>query len=70
MLQTMVHSYSEAISTDFLSREIIMVYGTSFFESNWVGYPIEENIEGGSRESFDVSGDILIFLCRQVGYFG
>ena len=36
--------------------------GTSYDESNWVGYPIEEKIEGGSHESFDVSGDILDFF--------
>ena len=35
------------------------VSGTSSSESNWVGYPVEDNIEGESHESFDVSCDIL-----------
>ena len=34
-------------------------------ESNWIVYPVEDNIEGESNESFDVSGEILNFLCRQ-----
>ena len=50
MLQTSVHSDAEAISTDFNSREIRKVYGTSSDESNWVRYPVEENIKGESHE--------------------
>ena len=64
-MQTSVHSDAEAISTYLLSRKRIKVYGTSSVESNWVGYPVEENIEGGIHESFYVSGDILNFLCRK-----
>ena len=45
MLQTVVHSYAEAISKYFLSSKMIRVSGTSSNESNLVGYPIEENIE-------------------------
>ena len=37
MLQTLVHSGAEAISTGFLSREKIKVYGNSSAELNWVG---------------------------------
>ena len=61
MLQILVHSDAETISTYFLSRKRRKVSGTSSAESNWVGYPVEENIEGGSRDSFDVSGEILKF---------
>ena len=61
MLQKQVHSDAEAISAYFLLRKIRKVFGTSSDESNWVGYPVEENIEGGSHDSFDVSGDILRF---------
>ena len=48
-----------ALSTYFLSGKIRKVSGTSYAESNLVGYPFEENIEGESHESFDVSGEIL-----------
>ena len=61
MLHTVVYSVAEAISTDFPSRKITNLFGTSSAESNWVGYPIEENIEGGSHETFEVSGDIFKF---------
>ena len=61
MLQTSDHYYAEDISTYLLSRKRRKVSGTSSSESNWVGYPVEENIEGGSRESFYVSCDILMF---------
>ena len=61
LLQIVIHSYTEAISKYFLSRKIRKVYGTSSTELNCVGCPIEENIEGGSHESFDVSGEILEF---------
>ena len=62
MLQTSVHSDAEAISTDFLLRKRRKLSGTSSAESNWVGYPVEENIEGESHDSFDVSGEILNFF--------
>ena len=61
MWQILVHSDAEAISTYFPSRKRGKVSGTSSDESNWVGYPVEENIRGESHESFDVSGDILTF---------
>ena len=61
LLQTLFHSYAETISTYFLSRKSRKLSGTSSAESNWVGYPVEENTEGGSHESFDVSGDNLTF---------
>ena len=61
LLQTSVNYDAEDISTDLLSSKRIGVYGTSSDESNWVGYPVEENIEGGSHELFDVSGDVLKF---------
>ena len=61
MLQKSVHSDAEAISTDFLSRKRVKLSGTSSDESNWVGCPVEDKIEGGSHESFDVSGEILKF---------
>ena len=50
MFQTLFHFDTEAITTDFLSRKMIKVYGTSSDESNLVRYPFEENIEGGSLE--------------------
>ena len=46
LLQTLVHSDAEAISTALLSSKIRKVSGTSSAESNWVGYPVEENIAG------------------------
>ena len=46
MWQILVHSDAEAISTYFLSRKRVKVSGTSSDESNWVGYPVEENIKG------------------------
>ena len=49
LLQTFFHSGAEDISTDMISRENRKVSGTSSFESNWVGYPVEENTEGGSH---------------------
>ena len=57
----MVHSDTKAISTYFLSRKRRKVSGTSSAESNWVGYLIEDIIEGESHESFDVSGEVLKF---------
>ena len=70
MLQTSVHSDAEAISTDFLSRKIIKVSVTSSTESNWTGFPVEENIEGGGHESFDFQVIFLIFIFRQGNYWG
>ena len=61
MLQTLDYSCAEARSKYFLLGNRRKVYGTSFDESNWVGYPIEVNIEGESHESFDVSGEISTF---------
>ena len=63
-MQTFVHSDAEAISTYFLSRKRIKVSGTSSAESNWVGYRVEENIEGEIHESFDVLGEILNFSLK------
>ena len=45
--------------TDLVSIKRIKVSGNFSAESNWFGYPVEENIEGESQESFDVSVDIL-----------
>ena len=39
--------------------KVSVIYST---ESNWVGYPIEENIEGENCGSFDVLRD---FICRK-----
>ena len=50
LLQTLVHSDAEDISTDLLSRKMRKVSGTSSAESNWVWYTVEENIKGGSHE--------------------
>ena len=50
LLQTLVHYDEEAISTDLLSSKRIKVSGISSAESNWVGYPVEENTEGESNE--------------------
>ena len=61
VLQTLIHSDAEAISTDLISSKRKNVYSTSSDESNWARYPVEENIEEESHESFDVSGDILKF---------
>ena len=61
LLQTLVHSDAEAISTYFLSRKCRNVSGTSFNKSNWVGYPVEKKIKGESHNSFDVSGEALKF---------
>ena len=61
MLQILVHSDAEAISKDLLSRKRRNLSGTSSAESNWVGYPVEEKIEGESHESFDVLDEILKF---------
>ena len=58
-LQTSVHSDAEAIPTYFISKKMRKVSGTSYFESNWVGYPVEDNTKGEGHESFYVSGDIL-----------
>ena len=69
LLQKLVHSDAEAISTDFLSRKSRNISGTSSTESNLVRYPVEENIEGGSHDQIDVSGDISGFLCRQRNYW-
>ena len=59
LLQKLFHYDAEAISTYLLSRNKRKVSGTSSAESNWVGYPVGENIEEESHESFNVSGDIL-----------
>ena len=32
---------------------------TSSSESNWVGYPVEDHIEGEIHDSYDVSGKIM-----------
>ena len=61
MLQKSVNSDVDAISTYLLSRKRRKVSGTSSAESNWVGYPVEEKIEWGNHESFDISGEILKF---------
>ena len=61
MLQTLVHSNAEAISIYLLLKKRRKVSGTSSAESNWVGYPAEENIKGESHHSFDVLGDLLKF---------
>ena len=50
LLHTLFHSDTEAISTDFLSRKMRKVYGTSSSESNWAEYPIEENTGGEINE--------------------
>ena len=70
MLQTLVHSDAEDISTDFISSKIRNLSCTSSDESNWVGYPVEENIEGEIHESFDVSGDILKFSFQAMEILG
>ena len=59
MLQTVVYSDADEISTDLISRKTSKVYGTSSDESNWVGYPIYYNSKGGSHEYLDISGEIL-----------
>ena len=61
MLQIVVHSDAEAISTHLLSRKSTKVSGTYSARSNLVGYPIEEDIKGESHETFDVSREILKF---------
>ena len=50
LLQTSVHSDAETISTDLFSRKRRKVSVTSSAESNWVGYPVEENNKGESHE--------------------
>ena len=45
MLQTLVHSDAEAISTDLLSSKGITVSSNSSSESKWFGSPVEENIQ-------------------------
>ena len=50
LLQIVVHSDAEAISTYFLSKKSGRISGTSSSESNWVGYPIEDNTEEESHE--------------------
>ena len=52
MLQTSVHYDAEAISTYLISRKSRKVSSTSSAESNWVGYPVEDNTEGESHNSF------------------
>ena len=47
--------------TDLVSIKWIKVSGNSSAESNWFGYPVEENIKGESHDLFDVSGEILKF---------
>ena len=49
-MQTFVHYDAEAISKNLLSRKRRKVSGTYSAESNWVGYPVEEIIEGESHE--------------------
>ena len=61
LLQTLIHSDEEAISTDLLSRKRRKVSGTASSELNWVGYPVKDKIKWESHKSFDVSGDILKF---------
>ena len=63
-MQTLVYSDIEAISTNLISRKMRKVFGTSSAGSNWVGYPVEENIEGEIHESFDVSGNILKYFLQ------
>ena len=46
------------------------VSDTSSAESSWVRYPFEENTEGESHGSFDVSGDILTFYLQKRGLLG
>ena len=46
LFQISVYSDAEAISTYLISSKSRNLYGTSSTESNWVGYPVEENIEG------------------------
>ena len=70
MLQTLVHSDAEAISIYLLSRKSRKLSGTSSSESNWVGYPVEENTEGESHESFDVLGEILAFSLQTRKFMG
>ena len=61
LLQKTFYSDAEAMSTDLISIKRRKVSVTSFDESNWFGYPVEENIKGESHDLFDVSGDILKF---------
>ena len=49
LLQTVVRSDAETVSTYFLSRKRGKLSVTYSVESNWIGYPIEENIEGESH---------------------
>ena len=58
-MQTLVNSDAEAISTDLFSRKGRKVSHTSSSESNWVGYPVEDHIEGEIHDSYDVSGKIM-----------
>ena len=46
ILQTLVYYDAEVISTYFLSRKMRKLSGTYSYESNWFGYPVEDNIEG------------------------
>ena len=64
-MQTSIHSDAEAISTYLLSSKSRKIYGNSSAESHWVGYPVEENIEGEIHDSFDVSGEILKFSLQK-----
>ena len=50
LLQTSIHYDAEAISTYLLSIKRRKVSGTSPDESNWVGYPVEDNIKGESHD--------------------
>ena len=70
MLQTSVHSDAESISTDLISRKKRKVSGTSSAESNWVGNPVEDNIEGESHDSFDVLDKISKFSFQAMEILG
>ena len=45
LLQTSFHSGAEDISTNSPSKNSRKVSGTPSAESNWVGYPVDENTE-------------------------
>ena len=71
LLHTSVHSDAEAISTHLVSSKRRKLSGTSSAELNWVGFPVEENIEGESHDSFYVSNEILKFsLQKKMNYWG
>ena len=43
ILQTLVHYGADSISKNMISRENIKVSVTSYAESYWFGYPVEDN---------------------------